>query len=439
MAFVQNEAIAEPGAVRFVVDQVEALVELGRRDEAVELLDWYEGNARRLERASALAHCARCRGLLAAQAGELDEALARLRTRRSPGTKVELPARQGRGRCSRSARRSGVRSAAARRERRSRRRSRLFERIGAALWAERARAELRRISGRAGDGRAHARRGADRRARRRGQDEPRGGGRALPLRAHGRGPPLARLRKARRPLAHRARSRQSSSGPHGVARQTRVIPPFQPNRPLPSLDSGGQGVTGTGGEGAMTRRISLITAVAGLALVLPVPVASGQGEPVQDLRTGDQRQDVQRPIVSPTPSIAQSRCARPSSRVGAASCSTTIASRAGRRAQAAASCSTTTASTGARPEQVSATSSGREIEWPQLGIGFGIGIALMLGLGWRCARRTRGRWLTDRVTLHARRAPAAPRGGGGRSVPPLYFAAWPPDRGRTGRAPGAGR
>ena len=42
--------------MRFVLDQTEALVELGRGDEAVELLDWYEGNARRLERASALAN-----------------------------------------------------------------------------------------------------------------------------------------------------------------------------------------------------------------------------------------------------------------------------------------------------------------------------------------------------------------------------------------------
>lgn len=32
------------------------------------------------------------------------------------------------------------------------------------------------------------------------------------------------------------------------------------------------------------------------------------------------------------------------------------------------------------PVQVSATSSGREIEWPQVGIGFGIGIVLMIGL-----------------------------------------------------------
>ena len=42
VSFVRDEGIVEPGAARFVVDHVEALVELGRVDEAVELLDWYE-------------------------------------------------------------------------------------------------------------------------------------------------------------------------------------------------------------------------------------------------------------------------------------------------------------------------------------------------------------------------------------------------------------
>jgi hypothetical protein len=58
-ALARAEAIAEPGATRFTVDLIEALVELGRRDEALEILDWYEGNARRLQRFSALANCRR--------------------------------------------------------------------------------------------------------------------------------------------------------------------------------------------------------------------------------------------------------------------------------------------------------------------------------------------------------------------------------------------
>ena len=67
---------SEPTAMRFVVDHIEALIELGRREEALELLDWYEGHARRLERASALAAPTRCRGLLAAAAGTVDPYLA---------------------------------------------------------------------------------------------------------------------------------------------------------------------------------------------------------------------------------------------------------------------------------------------------------------------------------------------------------------------------
>ena len=78
-AFARAEAIAEPGAARFTVDLIEALIELGRRDEALEILDWYEGNAHKLQRFSALANCRRCRGLLEAQTGELGAAVARIR------------------------------------------------------------------------------------------------------------------------------------------------------------------------------------------------------------------------------------------------------------------------------------------------------------------------------------------------------------------------
>ena len=52
-AFARRERIAEPAAIGFVPDQIEALIELDRSEEAIELLDWYEGNARRVERASA--------------------------------------------------------------------------------------------------------------------------------------------------------------------------------------------------------------------------------------------------------------------------------------------------------------------------------------------------------------------------------------------------
>ena len=145
---VRRESIVEPGATRFVTDLIEALVELGRVERAIELLEWYEGNARQLERVSALANCSRCRGLLAAQSGDLDSALQAYKEALALHAKVELPIDHGR---------TLLALGAAQRRLKRRREARetleealgIFERIGAALWAERVRAELKRISGRA--------------------------------------------------------------------------------------------------------------------------------------------------------------------------------------------------------------------------------------------------------------------------------------------------
>jgi DNA-binding CsgD family transcriptional regulator len=148
LAFARAEAVAEPGATRFTVDLIEALIELGRRDEAVDVLDWYEANARRLERASALANCLRCRGLIAAQAGELGAAVDAYTEAVSWHHRAEIPLDHGRTLLALGV---GQRRAKRRREARAtlEKALALFERIGAALWAERARGELRRISGRA--------------------------------------------------------------------------------------------------------------------------------------------------------------------------------------------------------------------------------------------------------------------------------------------------
>jgi DNA-binding CsgD family transcriptional regulator len=148
IAFLHDERIIEPGVARFVTDQVEALSELGRRDESEALLEWYEGNAKRLERVSALANCARCRGLLVARAGDLDAALAHYEDALGWHSRVDLPLDRGR---------TLLALGATQRRMKRRREARatldealaVFERIGAALWVERARAELKRISGRA--------------------------------------------------------------------------------------------------------------------------------------------------------------------------------------------------------------------------------------------------------------------------------------------------
>jgi DNA-binding CsgD family transcriptional regulator len=148
LTFVRSEAIVEPGATRFAVDLVEALIELGRTGEAREILDWHERNAHRLVRTSARANCLRCQGLLAAQAGDLDAAVAAYADAIARHDEVEIPLDRGRTLLALGA---TQRRAKRRREARATlaRAAGLFEQIGAALWAERARAELRRISGRA--------------------------------------------------------------------------------------------------------------------------------------------------------------------------------------------------------------------------------------------------------------------------------------------------
>jgi DNA-binding CsgD family transcriptional regulator len=148
VAFARREAIAEPGATRFAVDLAEALIELGRREEAVELLDWYECNARRLARTSARANCLRCRALISAQAGDLDTALTTYAEALASHDAVDIPLDRGRTLLALGA---AQRRAKHRREARTTltRAADLFDRIGAALWADRARVELRRISGRA--------------------------------------------------------------------------------------------------------------------------------------------------------------------------------------------------------------------------------------------------------------------------------------------------
>lgn len=121
----------------------------------------------------------------------------------------------------------------------------------------------------------------------------------------------------------------------------------------------------------MTRRISFVTAVLGLALVA-VPVASGQGQPPGSLQDD--------PIVSPD-AVDRAIAARESMQTAGRS----LVFDDHRTDAAQQSTGRTLVFDNyrldaTRPEQVSATSSGREIEWPQLGIGFGLGIALLLGL-----------------------------------------------------------
>ncbi len=139
--------IGEPGDMRFVTDEVEALIGIGRIAEADAMLDWYGELAERSGRVFALAASGRCRGLLASARGEPDAAIAALEASRARYATIADPFGLGRtllvlG----SVQRRALQRHAARESLEAS--LGIFEGLGARLWAERATAELGRIGGR---------------------------------------------------------------------------------------------------------------------------------------------------------------------------------------------------------------------------------------------------------------------------------------------------
>ena len=140
----------EPSIRWWTADYVELLLELGRIDDAVRVIDVWEADAARLGRDWVLAHVTRCRGLVAAAQGE------RRRGRRRSCEQAVARARGGRRsvrpgpRAARARRRPPARSGrSAPPATRSRAALDGFEQLGAAtLGREGARAELGRIGGR---------------------------------------------------------------------------------------------------------------------------------------------------------------------------------------------------------------------------------------------------------------------------------------------------
>jgi DNA-binding NarL/FixJ family response regulator len=140
--------VGEPGFVPFVPDEIEALVALGRIDEAQALLEWFDERARALDRVSALAAAARCRALLAAANEDRADALAHLERALAEHARIARPFERARtllvqGAIQRRANRRRAARAALENALAE------FSRLGAAIWAERARDELARIGGRA--------------------------------------------------------------------------------------------------------------------------------------------------------------------------------------------------------------------------------------------------------------------------------------------------
>jgi DNA-binding CsgD family transcriptional regulator len=142
-----ESGVRSPGMYWWRAEQIEALLELGRSDEAVGLLDVWAADATRLGLDWVLAQATRCRGLVAAAGGEvrdgmalLEAAVARHENAGDPFGRARallaLGVLRRRGRQKRAAREAIEASVE------------VFEAIGAAGWAAKARSELGHIGGR---------------------------------------------------------------------------------------------------------------------------------------------------------------------------------------------------------------------------------------------------------------------------------------------------
>ena len=140
--------IREPGAIRFVGDEIEALIALGRAEEATALLEWLEARATELGRVSAAWTAQRCRGLLAAVGGDPEGAFAAFERALSMHEQVPMPFEHARTLLALGATQRRAKRKAAARETLGRARE-LFDELGAVLWSAKATAELARITGRA--------------------------------------------------------------------------------------------------------------------------------------------------------------------------------------------------------------------------------------------------------------------------------------------------
>jgi tetratricopeptide (TPR) repeat protein len=78
LAFLDEMGSPEPGIIPAAPDAIEALVAVGRLEEAEALLDRLERQGRTLDRPWAIATAGRCRGLLTAARGDLSAARSAL-------------------------------------------------------------------------------------------------------------------------------------------------------------------------------------------------------------------------------------------------------------------------------------------------------------------------------------------------------------------------
>ena len=139
--------LREPGVVRFLPDEIEALAALGQADQARSFTRQLEAQGQALGRPWALATGARCRAHLAAVDGDVEDALAACQQALRHHGSLPMPLELGRtllvkGLIERRARhksaaRASLGQALA-----------IFEHLGAPLWADKVRRELSKIAAR---------------------------------------------------------------------------------------------------------------------------------------------------------------------------------------------------------------------------------------------------------------------------------------------------
>ncbi len=137
----------DPGTVRFLPDEIEALIGMDEVGKAETLLSPFEEDADRLGRGWAQASAARCRGLALAARRELDGALGSYDRALDLQQRLGMPLELGRTHLARGKTlRRGKKWAPARGS--LSQAEAVFDGLGAALWVEQARSELARIGGR---------------------------------------------------------------------------------------------------------------------------------------------------------------------------------------------------------------------------------------------------------------------------------------------------
>jgi DNA-binding CsgD family transcriptional regulator len=137
----------EPGYRPEVPNWIEALVGVGRLDEAEAMLVEWEELGRRLDRPRALATGARCRGFLLAARGDQQGALESLEQALVEHERLPVPFERARTLLALGAQRRRVKHRAEARHALKEALA-IFEELGAVVWADRARRELSRIPGR---------------------------------------------------------------------------------------------------------------------------------------------------------------------------------------------------------------------------------------------------------------------------------------------------